>query len=99
MVGTEQLTRTVKIVKERLNKELKISGVILTMCDERKIISRESINEINRYFSDVVYDSRIRVDVKLEEAPSHTKSIFGYAPDSHGAEDYMNLAKEVIRRV
>ena len=99
MVGTEQLTRTVKIVKDRLNKELRISGVILTLCDERKIISRESINEINRYFSDVVYDSRIRVDVKLEEAPSHTKSIFGYAPDSHGAEDYMNLAREVIRRV
>lgn len=99
MVGTEQLTRTVKIVRDRLNKQLRISGVILTMCDERKIISRESINEINRYFSDVVFDSRIRVDVKLEEAPSHTKSIFKYAPDSHGAEDYMNLAKEVIRRV
>jgi chromosome partitioning protein len=99
MVGTEQLTRTVKIVKDRLNKELRISGVILTLCDERKIISRESINEINRYFSDVVYDSRIRVDVKLEEAPSHMKSVFAYAPDSHGAEDYMNLAKEVVRRV
>ncbi|WXG45741.1 MAG: ParA family protein [Candidatus Atabeyarchaeum deiterrae] len=99
MVGTEQLTRTIKIVKDRLNKQLRISGVILTMCDERKIISRESINEINRYFSDVVFEARIRIDVKLEEAPSYTKSIFKYAPDSRGAEDYMNLAKEVIRRV
>jgi len=99
MVGTEQLTRTIKIVKSRLNGRLKISGIILTMCDERKIIRRESINEINRYFSDVVFDTRIRVDVKLEEAPSHMKSIFKYAPESHGAEDYMNLAKEVMRRV
>jgi chromosome partitioning protein len=99
MVGTEQLTRTIKIVRDRLNKQLRISGVILTMCDERKIISRESINEINRYFSDVVFDSRIRIDVKLEEAPSHMKSIFKYDPNSRGAEDYMSLAKEVIRRV
>jgi chromosome partitioning protein len=99
MVGTEQLTRTVKIVKNRLNSNLKVSGIILTMCDERKIIRRESINEINRYFSDVVFDVRIRVDVKLEEAPSHMMSIFKYAPQSHGAEDYMNLAKEVLKRV
>jgi chromosome partitioning protein len=99
MVGTEQLTKTIKIVRDRLNKQLKISGVILTMCDERKIISRESINEINRYFSDVVFDTRIRIDVKLEEAPSHTKSIFKYDPNSRGAEDYMSLAKEVVRRV
>jgi len=99
MVGTEQLTRTIKIVKSRLNSKLKVSGIILTMCDERKIIRRESINEINRYFSDVVFDTRIRVDVKLEEAPSHMKSIFKYAPESHGAEDYMNLAKEVVKRV
>jgi chromosome partitioning protein len=99
MVGTEQLTKTIRVVKSRLNSGLRVSGIILTMCDERKIISRESINEINRYFSDVVFDTRVRIDVKLEEAPSYTKSIFKYASDSHGAEDYMNLAKEVIKRV
>ncbi|HLG43028.1 MAG TPA: hypothetical protein VI643_06660, partial [Planctomycetota bacterium] len=61
----------------------------------RRLLSREALAEVERYFSGKVFRSRIRVNVKLAEAPSRGQTIFEYAFESNGAEDYLTLAKEV----
>ena len=94
--GISLLLRTIDLVKKRLNPTLTISGIIPCMFDIRKGLSKEVISEIEAFFKEKVFKTRIRVNVRLAEAPSHGKSIFDYAPDSYGSEDYMNLAKEIL---
>ncbi|HXG61525.1 MAG TPA: AAA family ATPase [Planctomycetota bacterium] len=93
--GISLLLRTIELVKKRLNPALEITGVIACMYDARKSLARETVQEIENYFKDKVFRSRIRTNVRLAEAPSHGKSIFDYAPESYGAEDYLALAREV----
>jgi chromosome partitioning protein len=93
--GISLLLRTVELVKKRLNPGLEISGVVPCMYDARKGLSRETVTEIERHFRDKIFKTKVRTNVRLAEAPSHGKSIFDYAPDSNGAEDYMALAREV----
>ncbi len=93
--GIAMLTRTVGLVQKRLNPELKLTGVIPCLFDARKGLSREVLSEIERHFGDRVFKTRIRANVRLAEAPSHGKTIFEYAPESHGAADYLALAREV----
>ncbi|MFN3486990.1 MAG: ParA family protein [Planctomycetota bacterium] len=93
--GISLLLRTIELVKKRLNPALEITGVIACMYDARKGLARETVQEIENYFKEKVFRSRIRTNVRLAEAPSHGKSIFDYAPESYGAEDYMALAREV----
>lgn len=93
--GISLLLRTIELVRKRLNPVLEIAGVVPCMYDARKGLSRETLQEIERYFPDRIYRTRIRTNVRLAEAPSHGKSIFDYAPDSNGAEDYLSLAREV----
>jgi chromosome partitioning protein len=94
--GISLLTRTVDLIKRRLNPELEIKGVIPCMYDVRKGLARETVEEIQKYFKGKVFKTRIRTNVRLAEAPSHGLTIFEYAPDSNGAEDYMALAREVV---
>jgi chromosome partitioning protein len=93
--GISLLLRTIDLVKKRLNPALEITGVVACMYDARKSLARETVVEIESHFKDRVYRSKIRTNVRLAEAPSHGKSIFEYAPESNGAEDYMALAREV----
>ncbi len=93
--GISLLIRTVELVKKRLNPAIEITGVIPCMYDARKSLGRETVSEIAHYFKDKVFQTRIRANVRLAEAPSHGKSIFDYAPDSNGAEDYLALGREV----
>ncbi len=93
--GISLLLRTIEIVKKRLNPALEIAGVVPCMYDARKGLSRETVADIERHFKDKIYKTRVRTNVRLAEAPSHGKSIFDYAPESNGAEDYMALAREV----
>ena len=95
--GISRLLETVEVVKERLNKSLKVSGVILCMYDVRRRLSREIEDKIRDYFKGRVFKTVIRENVSLAEAPSYGQTAFEYAPSSHGAEDYMKLAREVIR--
>jgi len=95
--GISRLLETVEVVKDRLNKSLRISGVILCMYDVRRRLSREIDEKIRDYFKGNVFKTVIRENVSLAEAPSYGQTIFEYAPSSHGAEDYMKLAREVIR--
>jgi len=94
--GISLLLKTIDLVKKRLNPALEITGVIPCMYDARKSLARDVIQEIENHFGDKVYKSRIRANVRLAEAPSHGLSIFDYAPDSYGAEDYLALAREIV---
>jgi chromosome partitioning protein len=94
--GISLLIRTVDLVRKRLNPELSITGVIPCMYDARKGLARDVVVEIEKHFGSKVFKSKIRSNVRLAEAPSHGKSIFDYAPDSFGAEDYLALAREIV---
>lgn len=93
--GLSKLMDIIKVVKQRLNSDIEISGIICTLFDGRKNLNNEVVGHIKDYFGTKVFDTLIRDNVALAEAPSHHKTIFEYAPESYGAEDYMALAKEI----
>lgn len=97
--GLAKIKQVIDKVKFRLNRKLDIGGVIGTMYDGRKILNRDVMETIKKYFGEKVFDTLIRDNVALAEAPSQRKDIFEYSPSSIGAEDYMNLCKEIIQRV
>jgi len=93
--GLSKLMDVIQVVKERLNSEIEISGIICTLFDGRKNLNNEVVDHIKDYFGEKVFDTLIRDNVALAEAPSHHKTIFEYAPNSYGAEDYDALAQEI----
>lgn len=95
--GLSQLTRTVKMVKQSLNKELKIEGVLLTMYDARTKLSGQVVEEVRKYFAATVYDTVIPRNVRLSEAPSYGQPIIAFDKNSKGAKCYKKLAAEVIK--
>ena len=96
--GITQLLNAIMLTKKKLNPNLKLEGVLLTMFDSRANLSIEVIEEIRSYFKDKVYTTLIPRLVRLAEAPSHGKPIIAYDPKSKGSLAYLNLAKEVIER-
>ncbi len=96
--GLSKLFDSIAIVKERLNPELELMGVCATRFDKRKILNREVVDKINTYFGDKAYSLPIRENISLAESPSHGLTIFEYSPSSHGAEDYITLAKDILER-
>jgi chromosome partitioning protein len=105
--GLGKLLETIAIVAQRLNDRLKVGGVILCMYDGGTRLAAEVSQDVDDFFragrdqptpwSDArAFKTRIRRNIRLAEAPSFGKSIFQYAPDSHGAEDYQALAAEII---
>jgi chromosome partitioning protein len=98
MHGMKQLLQVYSVVKRRVNPDLRITGIIGTMYDHRKKLNREVLDAINEHFKDYLFDTMIRNNVSLAEAPSHGQDIFTYKPDSNGAEDYAALADEILKR-
>lgn len=96
--GMSQLIQTVDTVKKRLNPDLKVTGIIVSFYDNRKILNREVLESIEAYFPELIFDTKIRNNISLAEAPSNGMDIFQYKPDSNGAIDYKNLVKEVTRQ-
>jgi len=96
--GIGQLVETIKLIKNGINPELSISGIILTMFDTRTKLSASVVDEVKRYFPKEIFETIIPRNVKLSEAPSHGLPISSYDPSSSGAKAYNNLAKEVIKR-
>jgi len=94
--GVTQLSHTIKLIKENLNPDLVIEGVLLTMADFRTNLTKEVINEARNYFKDKVYKTVIPRNIRLTEAPSFGKPIALYDNESIGAEKYEELAKEII---
>lgn len=95
--GVGQLSRTINLVRDSLNPELAVDGVLLTMFDSRTRLSNEVAEEVRRQFGDIVFSTVIPRNVKLSEAPSHAAPICYYDPSSSGAQAYSDLAKEVSR--
>lgn len=96
--GLSKLLETIDIVKRRLNKNLDITGIIATRFDGRKNLNKEVVEKIKDYFGDKMFSTLIRDNIALAEAPSFGKTIFEYKPDCYGAEDYLNLCKEIVTR-
>ncbi|OQC00075.1 MAG: Sporulation initiation inhibitor protein Soj [Firmicutes bacterium ADurb.Bin099] len=98
MQGLTKLIDTVNIVKKRFNKGLDITGIIGTRFDSRKNLNKEVIEKIKEYFKDKLFDTLIRDNIALAEAPGFGQDIFTYRKDSYGAEDYLALCREIVRK-
>lgn len=96
--GMDKLIRTVDIVKNKLNHNLKILSIVPTLYTKTKL-AREAVEKIATYFKNDVVKTKIRRNVKLAEAPSHGLPIMLYAPRSYGRIDYENLSKEIINKI
>ena len=96
--GLSQLISTVRKIKKSYNKGIEIEGVLGTMYDGRTNLSIQVLDEVKKYFPDLVYKSIIPRNVKLSEAPSFGEPIIRYDRTSKGADAYMALAKEVIEK-
>ncbi len=94
--GLGHLMNTINLVKENLNPNLVVEGVVLTMYDSRLNLSRQVSDEVRKHFDERVYETVISRNVRLSEAPSFGKPIILYDIMSTGAENYMSLTKEVI---
>lgn len=96
--GVAKIKQVIDKVRFRLNKKLEIGGVIATMFDARKVLNRDVVSTIRKYFGDRVFETMIRNNVSLAEAPAQRMDIFSYSPKSNGAEDYLALCGEIIAR-
>ena len=105
--GLSKLLRTIEVVTQRLNANLRLSGVVLCMYDSGTRLAAEVSADVHDFFNRQsatdkswehaqTFKTRIRRNIRLAEAPSFGQSIFEYAPQSHGAEDYRDLAREVL---
>ena len=93
--GLSKLMDVIQVVQRRLNKNLKVEGILCTLYDNRKNLNREVVGHIRDYFGAKVFNTVIRDNVALAEAPSHHKTIFEYDGESNGAIDYQMFAKEI----
>jgi chromosome partitioning protein len=96
--GISELLATVRRIQAGLNPRLAIAGILLTMYDDRTNLSKDVAEEIRSHFADKVYDTIVPRNIRLAEAPSHGLPIFQYDIKSRGAEAYLALAREILRR-
>lgn len=94
--GLSQLIHTVNLVKERLNPELEMEGVVFTMYDSRTNLSLQVVENVKSHLKQNVYETLIPRNIRLAEAPSYGQPINVYDPKSAGAEAYMKLAEEIM---
>ena len=97
--GLSQLIHTINLVKERLNPELEMEGVVFTMYDSRTNLSAQVVENVKDNLEERVFDTLIPRNIRLAEAPSYGQPITAYDPKSAGAESYRKLADEIIRNV
>lgn len=96
--GLGKLLNTIKSVQKIHNPELDIEGLLLTMYDSRLRLSNQVVEEVQKHFNDMVFQTIIQRNVRLSEAPSYGESIINYDASSKGASNYLSLAKEVINK-
>ncbi|MFM7693006.1 MAG: ParA family protein [Actinomycetota bacterium] len=96
--GLVQLESTLQMIRENLNGEVRIEGILPTMVDKRTVHAREAIDLLTENFGDIVFKTQIRKSVKLAEAPVRGGSVLSYQPDGPGAMSYRALAEEVLSR-
>ena len=96
--GLGKLLNTIKIVQTRLNPDLEIEGILLTMYDPRLRLSNQVVDEIKKHFENIVYETIIHRNTRLGEAPSFGKPAIMYDAESKGSVNYMNLVREILQR-
>jgi chromosome partitioning protein len=96
--GLGKLLNTIKIVQSRLNPNLDIEGILLTMYDIRLRLSKQVVEEVRMHFQQMVFDTIINRNTKLGEAPSYGETIIIHDVDSTGAINYLNLAREILQK-
>src|ERR1700722_5574486 len=96
--GLGKLLQTIKIVQERLNPELEMEGILLTMYDGRLNLCNQVVEEVKTYFQQIVFDTIVHRNIKLSEAPSFGKTIIMHDAASRGALNYLHLAREVLQK-
>lgn len=96
--GLGKLLNTIKIVQKRLNTELTIEGIVLTMYDIRLRLSNQVVEEVKTHFQNLVFDTIIHRNTRLSEAPSFGVPVLMFEANSKGAINYMNLAKEILEK-
>jgi chromosome partitioning protein len=105
--GMGKLLETINLVAKRINRELKVTGIVLCLYEKGTKLANEVVADMESFFEQArgqntpwanatIFKTRIRRNIKLAEAPSYGQDIFAYAPDSNGAEDYGSLADEVL---
>jgi chromosome partitioning protein len=105
--GLSKLLRTIEVVAKRLNPSLRLEGIVLCMYESSTRLAAEVSRDVEEFLeasaaqspvwaSAKFFQTKIRRNIRLAEAPSFGQSIFDYAPNSHGAEDYLSLAREVL---
>ena len=96
--GLSQLLKTLKRIQKSINPDLKVEGILLTMYDNRTLLTSQVENQVKKYFSEFLMKTIIPRNIRLSEAPSHGKPIVLYANRSKGSDSYVELAQEVIQR-
>ena len=96
--GLGKLLNTIKIVQSRLNPELNIEGLLLTMYDIRLRLSNQVVEEVKTHFQQMVFDTIIQRNTRLGEAPSHGETIIMHDASCKGAINYLNLAREILQK-
>lgn len=95
--GLTQLISTIQRVRQALNPDLQMMGVLLTMVDERTSLSKQVLGQVKDHFSELVFNTTVPRNVRLAEAPSFGQTVFDHDKWSKGAKSYKQLAKEVIK--
>lgn len=96
--GLGKLLNTIKLIQNRLNPSLRIEGFLLTMFDGRLRLANQVVEEVRHHFGKMVFNTIIQRNVRLSEAPSHGKPVILYDAISTGTNNYLNLAKEIIKK-
>ncbi len=96
--GLGKLLNTIKSVQKIHNPDLDIEGLLLTMYDSRLRLSNQVVEEVQKHFGEMVFETIIQRNTKLSEAPSFGESIIGYDATSKGATNYINLAEEILKK-
>ena len=96
MRGLVQLQNTLQMIRENLNPDVKLEGILPTMLDSRTVHAKEAVEILEENFGDLVFKSRIRKTIKFAEAPVRGSSVLKYDPKGNAAEYYRDLAKEVL---
>ncbi|MFP5471332.1 MAG: ParA family protein [Bacteroidia bacterium] len=96
--GLGKLLNTIKIVQTKLNENLEIEGILLTMYDTRLRLANQVVDEVRVHFNDLTFDTIIHRNTRLGEAPSHGETVIMHDASSKGAINYLNLAREILQK-
>jgi chromosome partitioning protein len=96
--GLGKLLNTIKIIQTRLNPDLSIEGILLTMYDQRLRLSNQVVDEVRQHFQNMVFETIIPRNIKLSESPGFGVPAILHDADSKGSVSYLNLASEIIKK-